>query len=157
MLTESQIKKFALINDKIRAEELRAREYLINLRAVLDGQVESGVVDDYEFETHFSVSSYDEDYCRSKEVEVGDSFYETSLYKLAPDDDEFFHMNWYITSWIGCDQLKDFHFGYLMHCLLDHTCLKIEDVLAIDDVWIEIVVTYQFFTDKNSNSDDDCN
>ena len=155
MLTESQIKKFALINDKIRAEEIKARAYLIKLCKVLDGQVKKGLLDDYEIETHFSVFSYDESFCRSKDVEVGDSFYKTGMYKLSPDDDEFFNMDWYMNAWRGFEQLKDFHFGYLMHCVIDHTSLQLEDILAIDDVWIEIVVTYQFFTDKNFNPNDD--
>ena len=60
-------------------------------------------------------------------------------------------MDWYINAWIGFEQLKDFHFGYLMHCLIDHTDLQLEDILAINDVWIEIIVQHQFWTHKISD------
>lgn len=35
-----------------------------------------------------------------------------------------------------------------MHCLIDHSGLSFEEILAIDDVWIEIIVRHQFFKDK---------
>lgn len=151
ILTPTQKQRFSTINEKIRAEEVKARAYLLQLCTSLDVQVKEGMLDDYEFATHFSVFSNDEDFCKNKEVEVGDSFYRTSSYTLSPEDDEFFNMDWYVSGMAGIEQLKDFHFGYLMHCLIDHTDLQLEDILAIDDVWIEIIVQHQFFTDKITN------
>lgn len=148
MMTEEQIKKFSLINDKIRAEEIRARKYLIKLCDVLDLQVKNNLMDDYEYETHFSVFSYDEEFCQSRRIEVGDPFCQSNIYSLSPNDPEFFYMDWFIHGWMGFEQLKIFHFGYLMHCLIDHSGLSFEEILAIDDVWIEIIVRHQFFKDK---------
>lgn len=152
MLTENQIKKFIKINDKIRAEEIRARNYLIKLNTVLAQQLKEGLLDDFEVETQFSVFSNNKDFCERKGVEIGDSFFHTNIYTLSPDSEDFFNMNWYVSGMKGIEQLKDYHFGYLMHCLIDHSDLELEDLMAIDDVWIEIIVHHQFYTDKNSNS-----
>ncbi|WP_312420763.1 hypothetical protein [Epilithonimonas sp.] len=43
---------------------------------------------------------------------------------------------------------KDLHFGYLMHCLVFHSQLDFDDFMHIDDVWLELEVRLQFFTDK---------
>ncbi len=151
ILTPTQIERFSIINEKIRAEEVKARAYLLQLRAVLDLQVKEGMLDDYETEPHFSIFSFCEDYCQRKGVEVGGSFYETGIYTLSPDDDEFFNRDWYVSGMAGIEQLRNFHFGYLMHCLIDHTDLQLADILAIDDVWIEIIVQHQFWTHKISD------
>ncbi len=63
-------------------------------------------------------------------------------------DDEFFNTNWNEWQWMTTGELKDLHFGYLMHCLMFHTDFRLEDILAIDDVWITIEASYQFFTQK---------
>ncbi|ROI10771.1 hypothetical protein EGI11_02450 [Chryseobacterium sp. H3056] len=97
ILTPTQKERFAIINDKIRAEEVKARAYVLQLHAALDLQVTEGMLDDYETETRFSVFSYSEDFCKSKGVEVGDPFYETGIYTLSPEDDDFFNMDWYVS------------------------------------------------------------
>ena len=43
---------------------------------------------------------------------------------------------------------KGLHFGYLMHCLVFHSQLDFDDFMHIDDVWLELEVRLQFFTDK---------
>jgi len=64
ILTPTQKQRFSTINEKIRAEEVKARAYLLQLCTSLDVQVKEGMLDDYEFATHFSVFSNDEDFCK---------------------------------------------------------------------------------------------
>ena len=41
------------------------------------------------------------------------------------------------------------HICYAMHIILYDSGLDWEDILAIDDVWLEIKVDYQFWTKKD--------
>lgn len=147
MLTEQQTQKFSNINDKVRKEEIRARNYIIKLKRYLIHHQELGLLDDFEIDFRFSIFSYDEKFCKEKNISVGDPYYEDNItYSLFIDDDESFEVNGFMYGWQNLDGLKDLHIGNLMHCLIDHSNLSIEDILAIDDVWIETLVTYQFWT-----------
>ncbi len=83
MLPKSQIKKFAQINERIRAEEIEAREHLRKISSVLDLQVGEGLLDDYETETRFSVYSYNEAFCKSRQIKVGSPLWNRYLFSFA--------------------------------------------------------------------------
>lgn len=149
ILTKDQVERFSEINDKIRAEEIRARAHLITLRENLLQQVTAGIIDDFEIEIKYDVYSDDEEFCAKKNVEIGNPFFEDHLYfSLFHDCEEEFNLNWFIQRPLYKNDLAHLHFGHLMHCLLDVNCMDIEDVLKIDIVWIDIHVMYQFTTKK---------
>ncbi len=149
-ISKKDKKKFCEINDKIRTEEIRVRNYLLKLKLEMLTLKNQCIIDDFELDVTANVFSYNENFCRAKGVEVGDPFITGSEigYMMTHLDDEFFNTNWNEWQWMTTGELKDLHFGYLMHCLMFHTDFGLEDILAIDDVWITIEASYQFFTQK---------
>ena len=145
-LTPQEIQRFTEINTKIRNEEIRARKLYLDLRPKLDKMVEDNIISDYEIEEHYSFFSFDENFCKSKNVELGNPFLEYKTSNFIQTDDNFFNTNWNELNWSKKGTLKDLHFGYTMHCELFHADhdLWIEDILATDDFWYELDVLYQF-------------
>lgn len=146
-LTAEQIQKFSQINDKIRQEEIRARKTYFDLIPKLDEMVKEKIISNYEIDEHYSLYSYDENFCKTKNVEIGDPFHECEMGSSVQSDDEFFNTNWNEWNWFKAGPLKNLHFGYTMHCLMFHRPrVSIEDLLAADEFKYELLVRYQFIT-----------
>ena len=71
-ITAEEFKKFSNLNDKVRKVEVRAKDYLLQLEPLLQKQKNEGLIDDFEIVPRVSVFSYDEDYCKSENIELGD-------------------------------------------------------------------------------------
>lgn len=150
-MTTAQIRKFEISNEKCRAEEIRARNFTKQLRAKLQKEKAEGIIDDFEIREELCAFSYNKKFCKSKNIEPGDLLVDpiSLCYSLHLDDDDFFNANGNEVSFLDGHPLQHLHFGYLMHCLAYHSELSFEDISKIDDVWIDVVVNYQFFTDKS--------
>lgn len=74
-ITAKELNKFSNLNDKVRKVEVRAKDYLLQLEPLLQKQKNEGLIDDFEIEPRVSVFSYDEDYCKSENIELGDEFF----------------------------------------------------------------------------------
>lgn len=144
MLSEKEIQKFTELNDKIRQEEICARKLYLELLPKLNEMVEDKLISDYEIDEELALFIFNKDFCKSKNIEVGDSFSSEKHTNFIQSDDDFFSTNWNEFNWTNSGQLKNLHFGYTMHCLLFHENLDIEDILAIDNFWLDLVVRYQF-------------
>lgn len=144
MFSKKKIQKFTEINDKIRQEEIRARKLYFELFPKLKEMVENKLISDYEIDEEYSLFSFNKKICKSKNIEVGDSFFMEKYSNIIQSDDDFFNTNWNEWNWMDSGPLKNLHFGYTMHCLLFHENLDIEDILAIDNFWYDLVVRYQF-------------
>ncbi len=140
-------KKIQELSDKLHTEEVKARNFYINLEPQLKEMVASGSIDDYNIVEELHVFSYNKAVCQKYSVEVGDPIY--SEWVVLNRDDQDFFQNWNENTGDKNNPLARFHFGYVMHCILFHSHLSLEDILEIDDVWIEIKVDYQFWTDKS--------
>lgn len=145
-----QIRKFEILLEKCNAEEIHARNYAKQLEARLRKDYSEQIFDDFEIEAEFFVMSENEKYCLSKNIETGESLIDSRElgYHLWLGEDALFAENWIEHAWRYHKDFQHLHFGYLMHCLVFHSFLNFEDLLMIDDVKINVVVRYQFFTDK---------
>lgn len=148
-LTKAKFKKFREVNDKIRQEEIRARKLYLNLLPNLEKMIEDKVISDYEIEERYSLFNFNTEFCESKNIEIGDPFYESKSSISITSDDDFFYSNWNECSWNDKNILKKLHFGHTMHCLVFDECdISIDDILAINNFTIELVVRYQFIMEK---------
>ena len=145
-LSPKNTKKIQELSDKVHIEEIKARNFFINLEPQLQEMVASGSIDDYNIGLELHVFSHNKAVCQKYAVEVGDPIYSDGTI-LNMDEEDFFQ-NWNENTGDKNNPLAGFYFGYVMHCILFHSHLSLEDILNIDDVWIEIKVDYQFWTDK---------
>jgi len=147
-LNSEKVQKIKELNDKIRQEELKLRQQYFILEKQLNELVQQQFMDDFNIDFQISVFSYDDAFNQKHKVETGDSFYESSV--LSPyyfEDEEMFFENWNETH-SKIETLAQMYFCYTMHDITSHSHLSWEDILAIDDVWLEINVDYQFWTKK---------
>jgi len=148
-MTSQQIEKIKELNGKIRQEELRLREQYLALRRQLKELISQNLVDDFNICFMISVFSDDDTFNQKYKVETGDAFYESTLLTSGYlEDDDIFFENWNESQCLGTNTLAELCFCWTMHDIIFHSNLKLEDVLAIDDVWLEMKVDYQFWTNK---------
>lgn len=145
IISEKEIQRFIEINDKIRLAEIRARKHYLNLISELNKLVANKTICDFEIDEQYSLFSFNEVYCKTKNIEIGDPFFVEKCFSMKSDE-EFFNTNWNEYRNSNQNPLKDLHFGYTMHSLLFHNNLELTDILAIDDFWLELIVRHQFFT-----------
>ena len=134
------------LNEKLKKEEKRIRAFAESLQISLEKQKEEKVFDDYNFQTKFLLFSYNKACNKRHGVEVGDSFYEDTNYSMfCKGDKEIFYTN----DWdCGMGIIpKEEGMCYTMHCICEHSDLEWQDILDIEDVWIELKVDYQFFVE----------
>ncbi len=141
--TEENINKIINLNNILKIEEERIRIFADQLHITLQKQVIDKQIDDYNFETQLQVFSNNEACNKKHNVEEGDPFYEDKAYIMFRDFtlDEDYTEDWNE----GNHPLRHLHFCYTMHCIVFHSHLSWEDILDINDVWIELKVDYQFF------------
>ena len=150
--TAENLQKIKSINAQLRKEELRARMLYHRLKPGLDRMAADGLIDDYNFLEQLSLFT-DARWCNRKYgVEYGDPIYEinTCVYQLYSD--ESFNENW--NELRGhIHPVSNLHFCYLMHCLVFDSHLEWRDICAIESIWLEFKVDYQFTTDKERATD----
>lgn len=149
-MTPQQIDKIKELNDKIRQEELRLRTQYFALVKQLNKLVSQNLMDDFNVDFEVSVFSYDDAFNQKHKVETGDPFYTSALLSSSYfEDDDMFFENWNESRCFGTDTLAHLYFCWTMHDIVFHSHLNLEDILAIEDVWIEIKVDYLFWTKKD--------
>ena len=142
------IERIKSLSDKLKKEEVRIRHFASELKLTLKKQLQEKQIDDFNFETRFLVFSSDTGCNIRHDVEEGDPIWEDKSFIMFDDDQEecFYEDNW--------NELHETHplghlfFCYTMHCLVFHSKLSWQDIVDIDDVWLELKVDYQFFVEN---------
>lgn len=149
-MTPKQLLTFRELIEKVNAEEKRASVFIEKLRVQLEELKENKSIDDYNLTVRLYCFSYDEKLNKKFSIEEGNPVYETSDYFL-PDKENGLSAgdNWNSDYAVKDSPLEGIYFSYAMHCIIWHSGLELEDILRIDDVWIEVKKDYQFWTDKN--------
>lgn len=144
--TETSLKGIRALNAKLKLEETRVRTFADELTKTLTTLKDNKVIDDFNFECCLSVFTSNMA-CNKKHgfVEEGDPIYEERYFSLFKDytDDVFYNDNW--NELPPEHPLGNEYLCYSMHCILFNAHkLSWQDVLAIDCVWIDLKVDYQF-------------
>lgn len=148
-MTSQQIEKIKELNSKIHQEELRLRTQYFALLTQLNGLVSQNLMDDFNVGFNISVFSDDDVFNQKHNVETGDAFHKSVLLTSSHlEDNDMFFENWNENQCFGTDTLAHLYFCWTMHDIVFHSDLDLEDILAIDDVWLEMKVDYQFWTKK---------
>lgn len=147
--TETRLKRIRALNAKLKLEETRVRAFADELTKNLNGLKDNKTIDDFNFERCLSVFTSNMA-CNKRHgfKEDGDAIYQEPYFSLFSDnkDDTFYNDNW--NELPPEHPLGNEYFCYSMHCILFHAYeLSWQDVLAIDCVWIELKIDYQFFID----------
>ena len=133
------------LNIKLKNEEIRIRIFANHLKGLLENQKSERKIDDFNFLSSLSVFSNNTECNKRNNVELGDPIWVDKSYILFLKEDEILYLdNWnefHSTHPIG----KEF-FCYSMHCICFHSHLEWRDILEIDEVWMELKVDYQFFS-----------
>ena len=149
--TPEKVAKLQKLNDKIRLEEMRMKNFLLKNERLFGKWIKNGLIDDYNMlDTRLSLWSYEEEFNKKHRTQRGDSFFESMLaISIAHNDQEFFDINWNEFSLRPCEHpLNSMYMCYTMHCIVFHSGVCLEDLLKVDDVWMEFNVDFQFWTDK---------
>lgn len=142
------VKQIEILNEKCRAEEIRARNFTIILKDKLKNEKAASLIDGFDITVERRVLSYDEDLSKSRNIQSGESLFNRFelTYSLFLNDDDFINSNGNELSSLDGQPLQKVHFGYLMHCPSVHSDLSFQELAKIDDVWIDVVVDYKFFS-----------
>ncbi len=147
--TETRLNRIRALNTKLKLEETRVRAFADELIKTLTTFKDNKTIEDFNFERCLSVFTSNMA-CNKRHgfKEDGDPIYEEPYFSLFGDnkDDTFYNDNW--NELPPEHPLGNEYFCYSMHCILFHAHeLSWQDVLAIDSVWIDLKVDYQFFID----------
>ena len=129
--------------------------YLKNER-LFDKWIKNELIDDYNmFDTRLSLWSFDEEFNKKHRTELGEPFFESRNLAISTNiftDKDFFNTNWNEFSWGNHPEhpLKSLYMCYTMHCLVFHSHVSWEDLLNVQDVWMEFNIDFQFFTYKTN-------
>ena len=142
--TEVDIIRVKSLNEKLKKEEVRIRIFAENLQISMNKMVEEKVIDDYNFQTRLCLFSYNRACNKRHKVEKGDPFYEDENYGMFSlgQDEDFYTEDW------SCGMgilTKGEVMCYTMHCICEHSELTWQDLIDVEEVWIELKVDYQFF------------
>lgn len=140
------VKQIEILNEKCRAEEIRARNFTKLLKAELKNEKAAGKINGFDIAVELRAFSNDEAFCKSRNIEPGESLFDRYelAYSLLLNDDDFFNSNGNELSTVDGHPLQRLHFGYLMHCLVFHSDLSFQELAKIDNVWIDVLVNCKF-------------
>ena len=149
--TEERIERVRLLNNLLRKEEQRVLAFSKKTLWSLDEFKRLGTIDDYNFDCELQVFSDNDDCNKRNNVEEGNPIYENYLTIFGKNkDDCFFTDDW--NELYAEHPLRHIPFCYSMHCIYSHSHLTWEDIVQIDDVWIDLKVDFQFMiTIKDKN------
>lgn len=126
------------LNQSLREEELQIRKVFLKLKKNAEFLIEKNLISDYETELTLELYSFDEEICKSYNVELGDPFYKSNLLGTKYfEDDELFFTNW------KEDNLP-VEICYSMHNLLYDSRLTIKEILATENFDFDLDFKYQF-------------
>lgn len=154
VFTPKKTAKLQELNDKIRLEEIRMKNFYLKNERLFDKWIKKELIDDYNmYDTRLSLWSNDEEFNKKHRIELGNPFFESILAISTGgfDDKDFFNTNWNEFNWNkdGIHPLKSMYMCYTIHCIVFHSHVAWEDLLNVDDVWMEFNIDFQFFTDKD--------
>lgn len=143
--SKNDILKIRDLNAKLKQEETRIRAFADELSKTLTTLKGNKTIDDLNFECCLSI--YTSNMACNKRhgfKEDGNPIYEAPLLLFNYNTDaEFYTDNW--NELPPEHPLGNEYFCYSTHCILFHAHALIwQDVLAIDCVWIDLKVDYQF-------------
>ena len=141
--SEEQVTQIKHLNDLLKKEEERVLLFSKKILASLDEMIEQKQIDDYNFDCVLQVFSENDNCNKRNNMEEGNPIYEDylTIFKKKTDDC-FFTDDW--NELYAEHPLRHIPFCYSMHCIYSHSHLTWEDILQIDNVWIDIKVDYQF-------------
>ena len=140
------INKIRNLNAKLKKEEERIRPFAKQLNDTLKKQVAEKQIDDFNICQELSVFSNKELVCtKLRKVEEGNPFMEMKDFSLFY---EYTEESFYVDNWNELHKehpLGNEFFCYTMHSLVFHGLLSWQDIIDIEEVWIELKVDYQNF------------
>jgi hypothetical protein len=143
--SKKDILKIRSLNAKLKQEEARIKIFADELTKSLQKLKNNTIIDDFNYDCRLGVFTSNKA-CNKRHgfKEDGNPIYEAplSLFNYNTDT-EFYTDNW---NELPLEHpLGNEFFCYSMHCILFHAHeLSWQDVLAIDCVWIDLEVDYQF-------------
>ena len=139
------------LNERLINEEERIRVVAEALHKALEKQKAEKVFDDYNISASLMLFSNEEECNKRHGVEVGDPFFVDKHYTMfsAGMDESFYTDDW--NEWSDKFSIND-RMCYTMHHIYEHQKVTIEDLVATDEVWIELNVDYQFISKEPSPS-----
>lgn len=152
VFTPENIQKIRTLNQKLELEEKRISSFYPVLKKHLDQLIASKQIDDYNILTRLLIFSHDDDCNKRNNVEFGDPICETAIWSFRwflEKDRAILEENWNERRNDPSYPLAKEHFCYTMHSLAFDSDMCWEDIVCIDDVWLEFKVDYQFFTNKD--------
>ncbi len=146
IFSQTHINRIRSLNHKLKTEEERIRPFAMQLIDSLKKQVQEKQIDDFNIQQHLSFFSNNTACNKRHGVEEGDPFSEEKGFLLFGEqtEDMFYSDNW--NELPKGHTLADELFCYSMHCLVFHGSLTWQDIIDIDEVWIELKVDYQFIS-----------
>lgn len=140
------LEEYRLINDQLAIVEKKAKKHLQRISRKCVSLIRQGIIEDYEIGCAmlFCLAENDPDY-----LEDDDNFIAVLNFDGKHEHNSDFGLddgrNHNIFQQENEHPMKSDHHGYLFHCLYDHTNLSWEEILRINQVWLEIIVRYQNF------------
>jgi hypothetical protein len=146
-ISQELLPAFQTLLTKVNEQEKRAVALGEKLMRQLEKLLKSGVIDDYELDAELSCFSSNEKINRKYHVEEGNPILMLPDYMLPNIRRNIcLTTNWNEYEHEEGTLLKGLYFGYAMHCICFHHTLSLEDILAIDSIWIDLKTDYQFVT-----------
>jgi len=149
--SEKDVRFIKALNEKLRNEEKRFIALYDKLKLHLNTLCLQRDIDDFNYDTCLSLFSNDRECNARYGVECGDPIWEYNAWSLFTDEDDrgLLEDNWNEYNWYApnsADPLVKLHFCHTMHCIVFHGHIPWQDILCIDDVWLEMKIDYQFLS-----------
>jgi len=140
------VERIKQLNDTLKKEEKRIYEFSLQLRRSLNFMKNEKQIDDFNIFQEYSLFSKNEECNKRNNVEEGDPIWmdkaSSHFIHNKKEHDLFFMENW--NELAPEHPLGNLEFCYSMHCICFHSRLSWQDLIDVDDVWIELKVDYQF-------------
>lgn len=155
IFTPTEIQRFKLLNEKLLKKEEQIKVfYSQSLKPFHDFLIENETTECIVICQELSVFSNNAICNKRHNAEEGDPIAEINSWFpnnfIEPYSKLGENYNWNELKSLNSEHpLAELHFCYTMHVLaFDTTELEWEDLLEIDDVWMEFKVRYQFHTNR---------
>lgn len=141
------IEKIKKLNTLLHNKQKLIRENSKHILILQEELLAKGLIDDYNIDTELQL--YNDDYYIkwNEETFDGNPFYTDytlHLFEHLDKDEIFFADNWNEFISIKNHPLRNEHFCYLFKHISNSHYLAWEDILRIDDIWIDIKIDYQY-------------
>lgn len=157
IFNESNVKRIDKINRLLTQKQLEVFEQTAKFERLLQKEIEieDTFTDDYEVD--FNIHLFAENKFQQFEDMIGNSFYQFKAYmgfikgeykdEVNGLKESYFTDNHNMYQWKPDHPLRNQHHCYLLHFLYDHTILAWQDIIDIEEIWVEIELTIQNFSE----------